>query len=66
MIMSWPGVLEYGSVYRKPVSSLDVYPTLCAAAGIKLPSELQLDGVDLLPHLNGEIKSRSAQVVVLE
>ena len=57
MIMSWPGVLEDDSVYQKPVSSMDIYPTLCAAAGIKLPSELQLDGVDLLPHLNGEKKA---------
>ena len=57
MIMSWPGVLEAGSIYRQPVSSLDIYPTLCAAAGVVLPPELKLDGVNLLPHLNGEIKA---------
>jgi arylsulfatase A-like enzyme len=55
MIMSWPDVLEAGSVYRQPVSSLDIYPTLCAAAGVVLPSGLKLDGVNLFPHLNGEI-----------
>ena len=57
MIMSWPGVLEAGSIYRQPVSSLDIYPTLCAAAGVVLSPELKLDGVNLLPHLNGEIKT---------
>ena len=53
MIVNWPGVLEPGSVYRKPVSSLDVFPTACAAAGIDLPSHLKLDGVDLLPYFKG-------------
>jgi arylsulfatase A-like enzyme len=57
MIMSWPGVLKAGSIYRQPVSSLDIYPTLCAAAGVVLPPELKLDGVNLLPHLNGEKKA---------
>ena len=54
MIVSWPGVLPEGTVYRKPVSSLDVFPTACAAAGIELPLDLNLDGVDLLPYLKGE------------
>lgn len=50
MIVNWPGVLPAGSAYHKPVSSLDLFPTVCAAAGIKLPPELQLDGVDLTPY----------------
>lgn len=54
MILNWPGVLEAGGVYRQPASSLDVFPTACAAAGIQLPSDLKLDGVDLVPYLNGE------------
>ena len=57
MILNWPGTLDPGTVYRKPVSSLDVFPTTCAAAGIRLPSELKLDGVDLLPFLRGEEKA---------
>jgi len=54
MIVNWPGVLEPGTVYRKPVSSLDVFPTVCAAAGVDLPSTLKLDGIDLLPYLKGD------------
>ena len=57
MILKFPGVLEAGDVYRNPVSSLDLFPTACAAAGIALPSDLQLDGVDLLPHLRHDIVS---------
>ncbi len=54
MIVRWQGVLEPGTVYGEPVSSLDVFPTACAVAGIDLPSGLSLDGVDLLPHLKGD------------
>jgi len=54
MIVNWPGVLHPGAVYGEPVSSLDILPTACAAAGIDLPSDLKLDGVDLLPYLKGE------------
>ena len=53
MVFSWPGVLEPGSIYRKPVSSLDVFPTACAAGKIRLPKDLALDGIDLLPYLKG-------------
>jgi arylsulfatase A-like enzyme len=54
MIVTWPGVLDPGMVYGKPVSSLDVFPTACAAAGIDLPPDLKLDGINLLPCLKGE------------
>ena len=54
MILNWPGVLDPGTVYRKPVSSLDIFPTVCAAAGIRLPVDLKLDGVDLMPFLKGK------------
>ena len=57
MIISWPGKLEPGGIYGKPVSSLDVFPTVCAAAGIQLPPELKLDGADLLPYLTGKNES---------
>lgn len=53
-ILRWPGKLKAGSVFTSPVSTLDLYPTLCAAAGAKAPDETHLDGVDLLPFLNSE------------
>ncbi len=57
MIASWPGVLSADAVYEKTTSSLDVFPTVCAAAGIELPDALELDGVDLLPYLAGKNSS---------
>ncbi|MDA0346592.1 MAG: sulfatase [Verrucomicrobia bacterium] len=54
MIVSWPAKLDAGKNFSRITSSLDVFPTVCAAAGIELPDALPLDGVDLLPHLKGE------------
>jgi len=54
MIVSWPGVLEPNQVYSKVSSSLDVFPTVCAAAGIAIPDTLDLDGVNLVPFLKGD------------
>ena len=31
-LLRWPGKLKPGSVYRQPVSTMDLYPTFCAAA----------------------------------
>lgn len=55
-LMQWPGVIEAGSVFRKPVFSLDLFPTCLKLAD--LDPEDTLDGVDLLPYLAGEQKGR--------
>lgn len=49
-IMKWPQHIREGSIYNKPVSSLDILPTSLAAAGAHIPYE-RLDGVDLFPYL---------------
>jgi arylsulfatase A-like enzyme len=54
MVMTWPGVLSGGGVFRGTTSSLDLFPTVCAATGIVLPSSIPTDGRDLLPFLSGE------------
>ena len=53
MIMKWPGNVPAGSVFSGLTSSLDIFPTVCAAAGIQLPGDLVLDGVDLMPFVEG-------------
>lgn len=53
-IISWPFCLEKGIVYEKTVSTLDLYPTLCAAADVGIPDSTHLDGIDLMPYLKGE------------
>ena len=57
-VVRWPGEFDAGSKYRYPVSTLDLLPTFYAAGGGDA-SELQdLDGVDLLPFVNGEDSRR--------
>lgn len=53
-LIKWPGHIKPGSVYDKVVSTLDILPTITAAAHVPLPAGKQTDGVDLLPYINGE------------
>jgi arylsulfatase A-like enzyme len=53
-LLRWPAQLKPGSVYRQPVSTMDLYPTFCAAAGVPVPAGTRVDGVNLLPYLTGE------------
>lgn len=52
-MMRWPGVLPEGKTYSQPAITMDILPTLLAAAGAAPPSGRRLDGIDLLPALTG-------------
>ena len=56
-IVSYPSQLPSDAVYDAPVSSLDVLPTALALGGVQAPSDRKLDGVNLLPYLQGKSKS---------
>ena len=51
-LVRWPGVLPAGKTYDEPVISLDILPTVLAAAGRPPGSESHLDGIDLTPALS--------------
>jgi len=51
LVVHWPGVVRPGSVCRAPMSTVDFYPTLLAAAGLQPDPRQKLDGEDLLPVL---------------
>lgn len=51
----WPGRIPAGTVREDPVSTLDVLPTVAAAAGIRLPAGAAPDGRDVLPVLLGQV-----------
>ncbi|MHC4750663.1 MAG: sulfatase-like hydrolase/transferase [Planctomycetota bacterium] len=55
-MIQWPGRLKAGQVYEHPVISLDILPTVAAAAGVDLLKDRKIDGVDLLPYLAGKKK----------
>lgn len=54
-IVRWPGHVPAGRVDEASVmSAVDMFPTLCALAGITVPANLPLDGVDASRTVLGE------------
>jgi arylsulfatase A-like enzyme len=52
--VQWKGASPAGKTYEKPVSSLDIFPTVLAASGAKQPEKQSTDGVDLVPFVTGK------------
>ncbi len=50
-LMQWPGHIDAGTVYRHPVSAMDVLPTVLGIAGGTPPPDRPMDGVNLLPYV---------------
>ena len=63
-----PGLIEWPNGIPKPkvstVSTVtsDMLPTLCALAGAKTPN-IPLDGINLVPLLNGTMKKRESPIM---
>jgi arylsulfatase A-like enzyme len=56
-VVCWKGRLPEGKTHDHPVIALDILPTAIAAAGGTVQAEWKLDGVNLLPHLQGKINA---------
>jgi arylsulfatase A len=52
-LMRWPGRIPAGRVSRQVGVTMDLTATILAAAGVTVPAETKLDGVNLLPILEG-------------
>ena len=52
-IMKWPGRIPAGKSTAQVTLSMDMLPTLLAAAGIKPPAGIKFDGIDLTPVVTG-------------
>lgn len=53
--IQWPDKIKAGSTYEKPIISLDIFATIAAQCTSGIQPKNQLDGVDLIPYLNGSI-----------
>lgn len=53
-LMKWPAHLPAGRTFPAPVHGFDLYATAAAAAGVALPDDRVIDGVDLVPFVRGE------------
>ena len=52
--MRWPNRIEAGTEYQRPVTHIDIFSTIAAAANVNVPTDREIDGVDLLPFVTGE------------
>jgi arylsulfatase A-like enzyme len=57
-MMQWKGRIAPGRVLDQPVISLDLFPTALAIAGADGPKNVRLDGVNLLPLVEGKTNAR--------
>ncbi len=53
-VAKWPGHIAPGTQYQHPISNIDILPTVAAAAGVTLPTDRVIDGVNLLPFLGAK------------
>jgi arylsulfatase A-like enzyme len=56
-MVQWKQQIPAGKIYRKPVTSLDIYATAAAAAGKEVKPD-RCDGVNLLPFITGQNKGQ--------
>jgi uncharacterized sulfatase len=54
MFVKWPKKVAPGTRVSNPVAHIDLMPTLVAAADAKIPQDVELDGVDILPLATGD------------
>ncbi|KAH8405928.1 hypothetical protein KR215_000006 [Drosophila sulfurigaster] len=60
----WSPLLEQrGYVSNQVIHAIDWLPTLAAAAGIQLPANLPLDGVNMWPSLSGNLEPQSRRLL---
>jgi arylsulfatase A-like enzyme len=53
LFIRWPGQIQPGSRCDVPVHFVDLFPTLCDAAGVKTDPAHKLDGTNLRPLFTG-------------
>ncbi len=60
LLARWPGVIPAGRVNDTTVvSAVDLFPTLCALAGVPAPTGVKFDGEELSAVFKGGAKSRT-------
>lgn len=63
--VQWPDRIPRGQDYNHPVSALDIFATAAQVAGAKTDPARPLDGVNLLPYVNGQITTPPHEAIYL-
>lgn len=57
-IIEWPSRITTPRTTDIPASTVDMYPTVLDVAGVEVPRERSLDGISLVPLIDGEMARR--------
>ena len=58
LILRWPGHVRGGTVCDDLVNGTDILPTLCELSGASVPTDRLIDGVSIVPMLEGRPVTR--------
>ena len=57
-LAKWPSQIKKGTRFLSPIHHMDIFHTIAAAAGASVPKDRKLDGVDLIPYIQGKNKEK--------
>ena len=57
-LLEWPGKIKPGTRSEVATCTVDYFPTILELLGIKMPDDRPLDGISLVPLLEGDLESR--------
>jgi arylsulfatase A-like enzyme len=63
-VFRWPGEILPNRRVDGLAAYVDILPTILAVAGIKKPMELELDGMNIMPMINGKVKERNDNIII--
>jgi hypothetical protein len=58
-LMQWPARIKEPRITRVPAFTSDIFPTLLEMAGVEADPDRPLDGISLVPLIDGEMNSRN-------
>ncbi|MDA7854011.1 sulfatase-like hydrolase/transferase [Porticoccaceae bacterium] len=59
----WPAQINAGTSMDAPIHHNDIYSTIAAAAGVQIPQDRKIDGIDLLPYIRNEVEGEPHQTL---
>ena len=61
-LLHWPGHAEAGRTVEMPCSTLDYFPTIAEVMGYEMPDNRPIDGISLLPVIEGNMTERPTPI----
>lgn len=62
----WPGNLLEGKKFDDMAAHIDLLPTLLDASNVNLPNEIKVDGISLMPLLQGKTEALPDRLIYLQ